>query len=171
MTELMSQAYALKQNQFQTPPWMKIKIRNINNPFDILKDNKTGGLNIIDLANYNTCSFIQTDDIGRQNNNIFEILGRYDNSMSRYLRATGRSELAELADAISNHLIGDNEVYSNPKKYFEQLIEINLSELEPYLNGRFPPDRATPISKMHKEAIKNNWPKEVKVGLIGSCTN
>tara|TARA_B100001750_G_scaffold25836_1_gene17190 strand:- start:145 stop:1110 length:966 start_codon:yes stop_codon:yes gene_type:complete len=83
MTELMSQAYALKQNQFQTPPWMKIKIRNINNPFDILKDNKTGGLNIIDLANYNTCSFIQTDDIGRQNNNIFEIFGRYDNSMAR----------------------------------------------------------------------------------------
>jgi len=83
MAELMSQAYALKQNQFKTPPWMKIKIRNINNPFNILKDNQTGGINIIDLSNWSNCSFIQTDDIGRQNNNIFEILGRYDNSMSR----------------------------------------------------------------------------------------
>ena len=83
MAELMSQAYALKQNKFKTPPWMKIKIRNINNPFQILKDNQTGGINIIDLTNYENCSFIQTDDIGRQNNNTFEILGRYENSMAR----------------------------------------------------------------------------------------
>ena len=95
----------------------------------------------------------------------------YDNSMSRYLRATGRSKLAKLSNAVSSHLIGDDEVYSNPEEYFEQLIEINLSELEPYLNGPFTPDRATPISKMHKEAIKNNWPTKVEVGLIGSCTN
>tara|TARA_B100000287_G_scaffold223233_1_gene210621 strand:+ start:771 stop:1727 length:957 start_codon:yes stop_codon:yes gene_type:complete len=83
MAELISQAYALKQNKFKTPPWMKIKIRNINNPFQILKDNQTGGINIIDLTNYENCSFIQTDDIGRQNNNTFEILGRYENSMAR----------------------------------------------------------------------------------------
>ena len=95
----------------------------------------------------------------------------YDDSMSRYLRATGRIELADLADDINAHLVGDNEVYSNPEKYFEELIEINLSELEPYLNGPFTPDRATPISKMKEEARKNNWPMEVKVGLIGSCTN
>lgn len=95
----------------------------------------------------------------------------YDESMERYLRATGRSEVADLANGISEHLTADPEVYENPEKYFDQLIEINLSELEPHLNGPFSPDIATPISKMAEEAQKNGWPTDVKVGLIGSCTN
>jgi len=95
----------------------------------------------------------------------------YDESMKRYLTATGRAEVAALADEIKEHLTGDPEVYYEPEKYFDQVIEINLSELEPHLNGPFTPDRATPISKMKEEAEKNNWPKEVQVGLIGSCTN
>jgi aconitate hydratase len=95
----------------------------------------------------------------------------YDESMSRYLAATGRKEVAELADAIKEHLTGDAEVYANPELYFDQVIEINLSELEPHLNGPFTPDLATPISKMKEEAEKNGWPLKVEVGLIGSCTN
>ncbi len=95
----------------------------------------------------------------------------YDDSMERYLRATGRSEVADLANGIREHLTADDEVYDNPEKYFDQLIEINLSELEPHLNGPFSPDIATPISKMAEAAEKNGWPTDVKVGLIGSCTN
>jgi len=95
----------------------------------------------------------------------------YDDSMKRYLTATGRAEVAELADAVKEHLNADPEVYAAPEKYFDQVIEINLSELEPHLNGPFTPDRATPISKMKEEAEKNNWPKQIQVGLIGSCTN
>ncbi len=95
----------------------------------------------------------------------------YDESMSRYLKSTGRAEVAELADGIKEHLTGDPEVYANPEKYFDEVIEINLSELEPHLNGPFTPDLATPISKMKEEAAKNNWPTKVEVGLIGSCTN
>ncbi|MFM2363321.1 MAG: hypothetical protein RLZZ316_2223, partial [Bacteroidota bacterium] len=95
----------------------------------------------------------------------------YDESMSRYLNATGRAEIATLADGIKEHLTADAEVYANPEKYFDQVIEINLSELEPHLNGPFTPDLATPISKMKEEAAKNNWPTKVEVGLIGSCTN
>jgi aconitate hydratase len=95
----------------------------------------------------------------------------YDASMERYLRSTGRSEVADLANQISKHLTGDEEVYENPEKYFDQVIELNLSELEPHLNGPFTPDLATPISKMKEEAAKNNWPTKVEVGLIGSCTN
>jgi len=95
----------------------------------------------------------------------------YDESMERYLRATGRNEVADLANNIKNDLTGDTEVYANPEKYFDQVLEINLSELEPYLNGPFTPDRATPISKMKEEAAKNDWPTKVEVGLIGSCTN
>lgn len=95
----------------------------------------------------------------------------YDESMSRYLAATGRKEVAELADAIKEHLTGDAEVYANPELYFDQVIEINLTELEPHLNGPFTPDLATPISKMKEEAEKNGWPLKVEVGLIGSCTN
>jgi aconitate hydratase len=95
----------------------------------------------------------------------------YDASMERYLRSTGRAEVAELANQIREHLTGDKEVYQNPEKYFDQVIEINLSELEPHLNGPFTPDLATPISKMKEEAAKNNWPTRVEVGLIGSCTN
>jgi len=95
----------------------------------------------------------------------------YDDSMSRYLKATGRADVAALADGIKQHLTGDAEVYADPKKYFDEVIEINLSELEPHVNGPFTPDLATPISKLKEEAIKNNWPLKVEAGLIGSCTN
>nr|WP_199002867.1 aconitate hydratase [Flavobacterium sp. ASV13] len=95
----------------------------------------------------------------------------YDASMGRYLRSTNRADVADAADKIAPYLTGDPEVYANPEKYFDQVIEINLSELEPHLNGPFTPDLATPISKMKEEAIKNNWPLQIQVGLIGSCTN
>jgi aconitate hydratase len=95
----------------------------------------------------------------------------YDESMSRYLHSTGRADVAALADGIREHLTADPEVYANPEQYFDQVIEINLSELEPHLNGPFTPDLATPISKMKEEAAKNGWPTKVEVGLIGSCTN
>ncbi len=95
----------------------------------------------------------------------------YDESMSRYLKATGRAAVAEAADAVKAHLTGDPEVYANPEKYFDRVIEINLSELEPHINGPYTPDLATPISQMKEAAAKNNWPTKVEVGLIGSCTN
>ena len=95
----------------------------------------------------------------------------YDESMSRYLKATGRTEIAEMADQIKEHLTGDAEVYANPSAYFDEVIEINLNELEPHLNGPFTPDLATPISKMKEAAAANNWPTKIEVGLIGSCTN
>lgn len=95
----------------------------------------------------------------------------YDASMARYLKATGRAEVADAADNIKDYLTGDPEVYANPEKYFDSVIEINLSELEPHLNGPFTPDLATPISQMKEAAAKNNWPTKVEVGLIGSCTN
>ncbi len=95
----------------------------------------------------------------------------YDESMKRYLTATGREEVAQLADGIKEHLTGDAEVYADPKKYFDEVIEINLSELEPHLNGPFTPDLATPISKMKEAAAANGWPTKIEVGLIGSCTN
>ncbi|TNE79524.1 MAG: aconitate hydratase [Bacteroidetes bacterium] len=95
----------------------------------------------------------------------------YDESMERYLRATGRADVAELANGIKAHLTGDAEVYANPEQYFDQVIEIDLSTLEPHLNGPFTPDLATPISKMKETAEKNGWPMKVEVGLIGSCTN
>lgn len=95
----------------------------------------------------------------------------YDASMERYLRATGRADVADLANEVKAHLTGDPEVYADPKSYFDEVIEINLSEMEPYVNGPFTPDRATPISQMRAEAEKNGWPLELKVGLIGSCTN
>jgi aconitate hydratase len=95
----------------------------------------------------------------------------YDESMKRYLTATGREEVALLADGIKEHLTGDAEVYANPEKYFDEVIEINLSELEPHLNGPFTPDLATPISKMKEAAAANGWPTKIEVGLIGSCTN
>ncbi|MGO4770789.1 aconitate hydratase [Flavobacterium sp. W22_SRS_FK3] len=95
----------------------------------------------------------------------------YDDSMSRYLRSTNRADVADAADRVASYLTGDPEVYADPEKYFDQVIEINLSELEPHLNGPFTPDLATPISKMKEEAIKNNWPLQIQVGLIGSCTN
>jgi aconitate hydratase len=95
----------------------------------------------------------------------------YDASMERYLIATGRKEVAMAANAIQEHLTADAAVYANPEKYFDKVIEINLSELEPHLNGPFTPDKATPISKMKEEALKNNYPLDIQVGLIGSCTN
>ena len=95
----------------------------------------------------------------------------YDESMSRYLKATGREEVAALADGIKEHLTADPEVYANPADYFDQVIEIDLSELEPHLNGPFTPDLATPISKMKEAAAANGWPTKIEVGLIGSCTN
>jgi aconitate hydratase len=95
----------------------------------------------------------------------------YDESMRRYLIATGRQEVVDAADKIADHLTGDKEVYDNPSKYFDQLIEINLSELEPHVNGPFTPDRGTPVSKMKAEAEANGWPMKVEWGLIGSCTN
>jgi len=95
----------------------------------------------------------------------------YDESMARYLKATGRADVAALADTVKEHLTADADVYANPDKYFDQVIEINLSELEPHVNGPFTPDLATPISKLKEEATKNGWPLKVSVGLIGSCTN
>ncbi len=95
----------------------------------------------------------------------------YDESMSRYLTATGRADVAGLADTIKEHLTGDKEVYADPKKYFDEVIEINLSELEPHVNGPFTPDLATPISKLKEVAMANGWPLTIEAGLIGSCTN
>jgi aconitate hydratase len=95
----------------------------------------------------------------------------YDASMERYLNATGRAEVAALANTVKEHLTADPEVYANPQNYFDQVIEINLSELEPHLNGPFTPDLATPISKMKEVAKENGWPINIQVGLIGSCTN
>ena len=95
----------------------------------------------------------------------------YDDSMRRYLSATGRQEVVDAADKIAEHLTGDAEVYANPEKYFDEVIEINLSELEPHINGPFTPDRGTPVSKMKAAALANEWPMKVEWGLIGSCTN
>ena len=95
----------------------------------------------------------------------------YDASMSRYLSSTGRADVAALADTVAEHLTADAEVYANPEKYFDQVIEIDLDTLEPHLNGPFTPDLATPISKMKEVAAANGWPTKVEVGLIGSCTN
>ncbi len=95
----------------------------------------------------------------------------YDESMERYLRATGRSEIASAANAIKEHLNGDPEVYDTPENFFDQVIEINLTELEPHLNGPFTPDLATPISKMKEVAATYGWPTKIDEGLIGSCTN
>jgi aconitate hydratase len=95
----------------------------------------------------------------------------YDDAMRRYLKATGREEVVNLADKVAGYLTGDAEVYAQPEKYFDQVIEINLSELEPHVNGPFTPDRATPISKLKEEALKNGWPTKIEWGLIGSCTN
>ena len=95
----------------------------------------------------------------------------YDSSMEKYLRATGRSQVADEANNIKDYLTGDPEIYENPEKYFDQVIEINLSELEPHINGPFSPDIATPISKMKDILKENDWPRKIDWGLIGSCTN
>ncbi len=95
----------------------------------------------------------------------------YDQKMSSYLKGTERKEIAELADGVKEHLRGDQEVYENPASYFDQVIEINLSELEPYVNGPFTPDLAWPISKFSAAVKEKGWPEKLDVGLIGSCTN
>jgi len=95
----------------------------------------------------------------------------YDDKMAEYLRGTERADIAELADGVKEHLTGDDEVYADPEKYFDQVIEINLSELEPHINGPFTPDRATPVSEFARQVEENNWPEKLEVGLIGSCTN
>ena len=95
----------------------------------------------------------------------------YDESMERYLKATKRGEVAKLASEIKDTLSPDPEVVENPEIYYDEVIEINLSELEPHINGPFTPDLATPVSLMKENAKENEWPVEVSVGLIGSCTN
>ncbi|MEZ4992842.1 MAG: aconitate hydratase [Saprospiraceae bacterium] len=95
----------------------------------------------------------------------------YDESMSRYLRATDRADIAELADGVAEHLTGDPDCYANPEKYFDQVIEIDLSTLEPHINGPYTPDLAWPISKFAQAVKENNYPPKLEVGLIGSCTN
>lgn len=95
----------------------------------------------------------------------------FDNAMSDYLRATGRETVADMAGMISSDLNCDPEVSESPAKYFDRVIEINLSELEPHINGPFTPDRAITVSHMKEEAEKNGWPLEISAGLIGSCTN
>lgn len=95
----------------------------------------------------------------------------YDTKMSEYLRATGRESVADLADDVIEHLRSDAQVYSNPELYYDQVIEINLSELEPYINGPYTPDAAFPISDFVKNVREKGYPEKLEVGLIGSCTN
>ncbi len=95
----------------------------------------------------------------------------YDESMSRYLRETGRAKVAELADQVAEHLTGDAECYADPEKYFDRVIEIDLSTLEPHVNGPYTPDLAWPISEFAKAVKENDYPQKLEVGLIGSCTN
>ncbi len=95
----------------------------------------------------------------------------FDEKMSSYLRITRRADVAALAEGLADELKADDEVIKNPEKYFDQVIEINLSELEPHLNGPFTPDKAWPISKMKEAIKKENYPDKISVALIGSCTN
>ena len=95
----------------------------------------------------------------------------YDESMERYLRATDRNEVADAANAVKEYLTADAEVYENPERYFDEVIEINLDELRPHLNGPFTPDLATPVGELGDKAKANGWPIQVDWGLIGSCTN
>ncbi|GAB2609610.1 aconitate hydratase [Belliella aquatica] len=95
----------------------------------------------------------------------------YDEKTAAYLNGTDRADIVALADEIKEHLNGDAEVYASPEKYFDQVIEINLSELEPHVNGPFTPDLAWPLSKFAAAVKENGWPAKLEVGLIGSCTN
>ena len=95
----------------------------------------------------------------------------YDDSMRRYLSATGRQDVVDAADKVADHLTGDAEVYANPEHYFDQVIEINLDELTPHINGPFTPDLATPVAEMKEKAAANDWPTDIEWALIGSCTN
>ena len=95
----------------------------------------------------------------------------YDDSMRRYLAATGRKDVVDAANKVAEHLAGDAEVYANPEQYFDQVIEINLDELTRHLNSPFTPDLATPVAEMKKKAAANDWPTDIEWALIGSCTN
>ncbi|MCD6012680.1 MAG: aconitate hydratase [Flavipsychrobacter sp.] len=95
----------------------------------------------------------------------------YDSKMADYLKGTNRADIAQLADSVKEHLRADQEVYDNPDTFYDQLIEINLTDLEPHVNGPFTPDLATPISKMAEAVKEHGWPDDVEVALIGSCTN
>ncbi|MBE2280372.1 MAG: aconitate hydratase [Ignavibacteriaceae bacterium] len=95
----------------------------------------------------------------------------FDSKMAAYLRSTEREDVAALAESLSNELKADDDVLSNPQKYFDEIIEINLDTLEPHINGPFTPDLAWPISELKKAAVDNNYPDFISVGLIGSCTN
>ena len=95
----------------------------------------------------------------------------YDDSMKRYLESTDRHDVAAETEKVKEHLTGDPEVYATPEKYFDQVIEIDLSKLEPHINGPFTPDKAWPLSEFAKAVKENNWPAKLEVGLIGSCTN
>jgi len=95
----------------------------------------------------------------------------YDDSIERYLRATDRDEIADAANKVASYLTGDDEVYEHPEKYFDQVIEIDLSTLKPHINGPFTPDLATEVGGMHEKAVANDWPLKIEWGLIGSCTN
>ena len=95
----------------------------------------------------------------------------YDDQMEKYLRATGRDKVADLANGMRKYIRADDEVLLTPEDYYDQVVEINLSDLEPHLNGPFTPDKATPVSQMGLAAAENNWPTTIEVGLIGSCTN
>lgn len=105
-------------------------------------------------------------EVGATNSNF-----AYDDAIERYLRATDRDDVADAANMIREHLRSDDDVYANPEKYYDQLIEIDLNSLKPHLNGPFTPDRDTSIDEMTQLARENDWPLEVKWGLIGSCTN
>jgi aconitate hydratase len=95
----------------------------------------------------------------------------FDDSMEKYLDATGRKTIAGQALHLREHLVADPEVISDPSNYFDNYLEINLSEVVPYINGPFTPDRATPVSIMKEEVMKNGWPEDISTGLLGSCTN
>ena len=95
----------------------------------------------------------------------------YDDKMAGYLQSTSRADVAELANSVREHLRPDADVYEHPENYYDQVLELDLSELEPYINGPFTPDLATPISKMKEAVEKNGWPEKLEVALIGSCTN
>lgn len=95
----------------------------------------------------------------------------YDERMAVYLKATGREEVAVMADSVAADLRADDEVMARPEDFYDRVIEINLSELEPYINGPFTPDAATPISEFAEKVVMNGYPRKMEVGLIGSCTN
>ncbi len=95
----------------------------------------------------------------------------YDEKMAAYLQATDRSDIAAMANTVKEHIRPDEDVYQNPSKYYDEVLELNLDELEPYVNGPFTPDLATPVSKIKDAVEKNGWPEKLEVALIGSCTN